>query len=310
MNIILLTKSRKSPLNLHLRRSTVLGLMSAALMTPLLFIATGYKLAQMSAQSASMQVAAGGAPEGGTVAQLGQLETVVRDAREGVNALTLRVGQLQARIIRLDALGKRLVEVANLDKGEFDFDHPPAQGGPAETSHLEPVKIPDFLKELDRLEQQLADREQQLTALESVLMSRTLQAEVFPTGRPVKKGWASSHFGYRTDPFTGKRAFHYGVDFAGVEGSDIISVAAGVVTYAGKKYGYGNLVEVDHGNGISTRYGHNKVILVKVGEKVEKGQVLAKMGSSGRSTGPHVHFEVLKNNKHVNPIRYVKAAAR
>ncbi|UCE89604.1 MAG: M23 family metallopeptidase, partial [Pseudomonadota bacterium] len=135
-----------------------------------------------------------------------------------------------------------------------------------------------------------------------------LQAEVMPAGRPVKRGWLSSYFGKRTDPFTGRRVHHAGVDFAGKLGSDVVAVAAGVVTYSGKRYGYGNLVEIDHGNGYSTRYGHNRENLVKVGDTLKKGHLIAKMGSSGRSTGPHVHFEVLLNGRAVNPKKYVHAS--
>ena len=142
-----------------------------------------------------------------------------------------------------------------------------------------------------------------------MMMNRNLQAEVMPAGRPVTHGWLSSYFGMRTDPFTGHRAFHTGLDFAGKLGSDVVAVAAGVVTYAGKRSGYGNLVEINHGNGYSTRYGHNSKILVNVGQTIKKGQVIAKMGSTGRSTGPHVHFEVLINGHAVNPKKYIQASS-
>ena len=135
-----------------------------------------------------------------------------------------------------------------------------------------------------------------------------LQQKVLPTGRPIKKGWMSSFYGMRNDPFTGKRDFHKGVDFAGKLGSDVTSVAAGVVTWSGDRYGFGMMVEIDHGNGYSTRYGHNLENLVKVGDKVRKGQTIAKMGTSGRSTGPHVHFEVLYNGRAVNPKKYIHAS--
>jgi murein DD-endopeptidase MepM/ murein hydrolase activator NlpD len=147
--------------------------------------------------------------------------------------------------------------------------------------------------------------EEQLDVLEEVIINRQLRKESKPRGRPIEKGWTSSYYGKRTDPFTGKLAMHKGMDFAGKAGSGVIAVASGVVTWSGDRYGYGQLVEINHGNGYATRYGHNAEILVEVGESIEKGQKIALMGSSGRSTGPHVHFEVLKNDRQVNPSKYV-----
>ncbi len=229
------------------------------------------------------------------------------DAEDHLNALAQRLGQLQAHIIRLDALGKRLVDMAELDKGEFDFASRPALGGPEDTTSLQSNTVPDFLAALDGLGQQLDDRGQQLHVLESLLMNRRLASLVQPTGRPIKKGWISSYYGKRTDPISGKKAYHDGIDFAGKRGSEVVAVASGVVTWSGKRYGYGKMVEINHGNGLVTRYAHNQDNLVKVGEKVRKGQSIARMGSSGRSTGPHVHFEVLRNGRTVNPIKYVRA---
>ena len=229
-------------------------------------------------------------------------------AEENVNALARRLGQLQAHVIRLDALGKRLVEVAELDNGEFDFEASPAQGGAGPLAEQQPLEVPDFLSALDEVSQQLSDRERQLGLLSTFLMNSNLQEEVLPTGRPVKSGWISSYFGKRTDPFTGKVGYHEGIDFAGKKGSDIVSVGAGVVSYSGKRSKYGKTVEVSHGNGYVTRYAHNQKNLVRVGDTVKKGDTIALMGSSGRSTGPHVHFEVIRKGKVVNPLRYVRAA--
>ena len=229
-------------------------------------------------------------------------------AQEHVNALAMRLGQLQAHVIRLDALGKRLVQMAELDNGEFDFDNPPAQGGPVQPSGLKALEVPDFLSSLDEISSQLADRERQLSVLTTFLMNSNLQEEVLPAGRPVTSGWISSYYGKRADPFTGKIGFHEGIDFAGKLGSDVVAVASGVVSYAGRKAGYGAIVEISHGNGYVTRYAHNKKNLVQVGDTVKKGDVIAQMGTSGRSTGPHVHFEVLRRGKVVNPLRYIRAA--
>jgi len=133
-----------------------------------------------------------------------------------------------------------------------------------------------------------------------------MKEEVFPEGRPIGRGWISSYYGMRTNPFTGKLQFHKGMDFASKSGSNVQAVAGGVVTWSSKRYGYGNLVEINHGNGYVTRYGHNKENLVQVGDTVKKGQSISLMGSTGRSTGPHVHFEVLKNGRQINPQRFVQ----
>lgn len=239
-----------------------------------------------------------------------KLEESKRQAESQLSALTVRIAELQARLLRLDALGERLTVLTKLDKGEFDFSQPPSVGGP-ETMELGDVyKAPEFLQVIDQLGEQIANREQQLDTLDALLSNRKVQQDVFLAGRPVKKGWMSSPFGRRTDPFKGNIAWHNGVDFAGKLGADIISVASGVVTWSGERYGYGDMVEVNHGNGYITRYAHNSENLVKVGEVVKKGQVLALMGTSGRSTGPHVHFEVYKHGRAVDPASYIHRTIR
>jgi len=240
-----------------------------------------------------------------------KIDEATQDARENMDALALRLGKLQAHVIRLDALGSRLTTMAKLDRGEFDFSQPPAQGGPVSAleKNGKSMGINDFLGALGNLSSQLDNRSQQLNVLETMMMTNNLQAEVEPAGRPISRGWLSSYFGIRTDPFTGRRVHHSGIDFAGKLGSDIVAVAAGVVTFAGRRSGYGNLVEVNHGKGYSTRYGHALSINVKVGDTVKKGQIVAKMGTTGRSTGPHVHFEVLNNGRAVNPKRYIFRAS-
>ncbi|MCI0400494.1 MAG: M23 family metallopeptidase, partial [Gammaproteobacteria bacterium] len=231
------------------------------------------------------------------------IEEARRGAQEDLNALALKLSELQAHVMRLDALGARLVAMANLSAEEFDFHTVPGIGGPVEVGLLteKGMEVADFLESLESLSGQLEDRGEKLAALESLLMNRRLEAEIFPTGSPVKGGWVSSYFGRRTDPLTGRQEFHEGVDFAGRAGSQVIAVAAGIVTWSGRRYSYGNLVEVNHGNGYVTRYAHNKENLVSVGEKVGKGQVIAVLGSTGRSIGAHVHFEVLHNGKAVDP---------
>ncbi len=238
------------------------------------------------------------------------LANVQRDTEENMNALAVRLGEVKSHVIRLDALGQRLIEKAKLDKGEFDFENSPAQGGPEKkgVEKGESMSVPDFMATLDELSKKMDHSSLQLSVLETMIMNRELHDEVYPAGRPIKRGWISSYFGYRTDPFNGRRARHDGIDLAGKKGSEVIAVASGVVTWAGKRYGYGNLVEINHGNGYVTRYGHNEKIEVKVGDAVKKGDTIARMGSTGRSTGPHVHFEVHKNGRVVDPMRYVRAS--
>jgi murein DD-endopeptidase MepM/ murein hydrolase activator NlpD len=241
--------------------------------------------------------------------QRNELAEAKRSAQEDLNALALKLGQLQAHVMRLDALGERITRMSELDDGEFDFGQPPAQGGPlAEPGESAAVPVQDFMTQLNELAQRLEDREEQLQVLESMLRSHSLQEQIVPGGRPIKSGWLSSYYGIRTDPFTGKKAFHGGVDFAGKEGSEVVAVASGVVTWAGDRWGYGKLVEINHGKGYATRYAHSKDILVKLGQRVNKGDVVATMGSTGRSTGPHVHFEVLRNGRAVDPAKYIQAA--
>jgi len=230
------------------------------------------------------------------------------EAQNHLNALAVRMGQMQAQMLRVEALGQHVAQKAKLGGSEFDFDQLPAQGGPADTADTEPLSSLDIMKALDELALQIDDRQRQLEVMEQLVSQRELKQAVSPTGRPIGEGWLSSYYGKRTDPFSGRQEMHKGMDFAGKMGSDVLATAAGVVTWAGKRYGYGQLVEINHGNDLVTRYGHAQEILVKVGERVEPGQKIALMGSSGRSTGPHVHYEVLKNGKQVNPTKYVRAS--
>lgn len=236
-----------------------------------------------------------------------RLVTLSHQAEEGLSTLTQRVGRLQAEMDRLNILGQRLIVHAGLDEGEFDFTNPPAMGGPEFPQTEEVPKVNDFLATIGRLGQEIADRQQQLSLIETVLVERGIRQAALPAGRPLRHGWLSSKYGYRTDPFNGRIAFHSGLDFAGKAGTKILAVAAGVVTWSGKRSGYGNMVEIDHGNGYVTRYAHNHKNLVQVGENVAKGQPIALVGSTGRSTGPHVHFEVLRNGHTVNPLQFVGA---
>lgn len=243
------------------------------------------------------------------------IETIRRQNEDTLDALAIRIAQMNARVIRLDALGSRLTEMAGIDADEFDFDVEPAVGGPEEP--ITPmsysgsnVAIPEIADAMAALDGELANREAQLSVLESLLINENLKERVYPQGRPVTSGWISSYFGKRTDPFTGKPANHTGIDFAGKHGADVVAVADGVVTWSGDRFGYGVMVEINHGNGYATRYAHNSENLVGVGEEVRKGQVIARMGESGRATGPNLHFEVLRNNQRVNPVNFIRDASK
>jgi murein DD-endopeptidase MepM/ murein hydrolase activator NlpD len=229
-----------------------------------------------------------------------------RDLQERLDALAGRVGQMNAHVIRLDALGRRLTEMAHLDKGEFNFDSPPAVGGPENLVEGALVTSPDLSSMLDDLSHQIKDRERQLGVLESLISTRNLSRQLVPQGRPVLQGFISSYFGQRADPFDGHQAIHKGVDFAAPAGSQVVAVASGIVTYSKERFGYGRTVEINHGNGYVTRYGHNQKILVDVGDTIQKGQAIALIGSTGRSTGPHLHFEVLKEGRAIDPMSFVR----
>lgn len=243
-------------------------------------------------------------------AQREAIDVTRQQTEDTLDALAIRIGQMNARVIRLDALGRRLTDMGGLDDGEFDFDAEPALGGPEEPYPAgSAVAVPEVLLAMRELDSQLDDREAQLGALESVLMTQSLSERVYPAGRPVNSGWMSSYFGRRTDPFTGKPANHKGVDFAGKAGSKVVAVADGVVTWSAKRYGYGQMVEINHGNGYATRYAHNSENLVEVGEEVKKGQTVALMGDTGRATGPNLHFEVLQQGRAVNPVKFIQQGA-
>jgi murein DD-endopeptidase MepM/ murein hydrolase activator NlpD len=229
-----------------------------------------------------------------------------RHSEAHLNALARRLGELQAEMLRLNALGSRLTRMAKLDPREFNFSEPPGLGGP-ERPLAATAPAPNTLEALDKLSRQLETQREKLAALESVLLDKKLTAQVTPSGWPVDGGWMSSAFGHRTDPFTGHQARHDGVDIASRLGSPILAMGDGVVTWASEKTGYGLMVEVTHESGLITRYAHARAALAKVGDIVAKGQTIALVGSTGRSTGPHLHFEVVKNGVAVNPAQYLRA---
>ncbi len=234
---------------------------------------------------------------------LEKTRSVVEDQ---VGALAARVGQMQAQLLRLDALGKHLTEVAKLDRGEFDFDHPPALGGPESGSSGAGPSVPSLEATLDSVGAAIEDRQRQLSALQNLILTRELARQIVPGGRPVEAGYISSLYGQRTDPFDGRNAFHTGLDFAAAAGTRVLAVADGIVSHAGIDGGYGQLIEITHGNGYVTRYAHNAKLLVERGQTVKRGEPIALIGSTGRSTGTHLHFEVLRDGRPVNPLSFVR----
>jgi murein DD-endopeptidase MepM/ murein hydrolase activator NlpD len=225
--------------------------------------------------------------------------------RQSLDALAKRLGQMQAQMQRLDALGMRLAQSAGIKLSEFAFDKQPGEGGPYIPSAQQDVSLDSLSHQIDKLALSMDDRNDKLTVLETLLLQDRSNKWLIPSGMPVRNSWFSSNFGVRIDPFTGKSAMHEGVDFVVPTGTPVYASAGGVVDFADFHPQFGNLVEIDHGNGVVTRYAHNSKLLVKVGQIVKLGQEISLSGSTGRATGPHVHFEVRYQGTAQNPIRFL-----
>lgn len=239
---------------------------------------------------------------------LAEQQVAIQDTRRHtdahLNALTRRLGEMQAELLRLNALGARLTRMAKLDPREFNFSEPVGVGGPERPGVA--GTAPDTRQALESLSRHLDRQREKLKALESVMLDRKLSAQITPSGWPVDGGWVSSGFGVRTDPFTGRQSAHDGADIAARLGSPVYAMGDGVISFAGDKQGYGLTVEVTHQSGLVTRYAHLRALLAKVGDRVKKGQTVALVGTTGRSTGPHLHFEVVKQGVAVNPAGYLQ----
>jgi len=310
MNVVIFGKGFGKPRQINLSGISVWGVavICAGIVSAFGF-AGGYWLSTATGSGVSLTEVAQLSDE--LQVQRDSIQTIRQGNEDTLDALAIRMAQMNARIIRLDALGRRLTDMADLDDGEFDFNTAPALGGPEEpVATGSNVAIPELVESMTAFDHQLDNREAQLGVLESVLMGQNLKDRVYPQGRPVGSGWISSYFGKRTDPFTGKPANHTGIDFAGKLGDPVAAVADGVVTWSADRYGYGIMVEINHGNGYSTRYAHNAENLVAVGDEVKKGQAVAHMGETGRATGPNLHFEVLKDGRRVNPVNFIREASK
>ena len=309
MNVILVPQNNSRGVNVSLSHRHVLVLVVVGLiLLPALIGTVAFKIQGLLTRSSfDHDIALITAQKRELAAQRRTVLALKAHTSAHLNALAQRLGFLQAQVLRLNALGERLTRMARLDPREFDFSQNPGLGGPANSLTDSP---PPLLTTINHLTAKINRQTHRLKALESVLMDKQLLAAVTPSGWPVTGGWLSSHFGWRADPFSGRRSLHQGVDIASPMGSPIKAMGTGVVTYAGPKRGYGRLVEINHGNGYATRYAHVSKVLVKVGDRVEKGSPVALVGTSGRSTGPHLHFEVRKHGRSINPAAYLNPKKR
>jgi murein DD-endopeptidase MepM/ murein hydrolase activator NlpD len=233
-------------------------------------------------------------------------ERVQSYLRDSLNAMSSKVGELQARMLRVDVVGERLTKVAGLKPQEFMFDRVPGRGGAESSVPSTELTMTDLGTTLDRLSRDLEDRTDKLRVLESMLTEDSAKRRLVPSGMPTQSGFHSSNFGWRIDPFTGLNAFHEGIDFMAEPGTPIVAAAGGVVVYADRHPQYGNMIEIDHGNDLVTRYAHASKLLVKVGDVVLRGGKIAEVGDTGRSTGTHLHFEVRHRGAAQNPARFLR----
>ena len=228
------------------------------------------------------------------------------EMKDNMTALAVKVGELQARILRLDAFGERLARAANIKRDEFRFDEKPGQGGPLVGGGMaRDLSVTEFQQMLSEISRVLDDRSDKLGVLDSFLMDDRLARKTIPTTLPITAGYYSSNYGQRIDPITGRSTFHTGVDLIAPQGTPVLAAAGGVVSAVEFQPEYGNIVDVDHENGLTSRYAHLSKSIVKVGDVVMKGQNIALVGSTGRVTGPHLHFEVREKGIPLNPNKFL-----
>ena len=308
MNVIVFTNDHRRPLRFSLGRNRLVALLIAGSTVASFVVGgIGYLFGDRFGGQAQQITRSLRALQTELASQNLTIASLRKGNDEHLNALALRLGEIQARALRLEALGERLTIIGKLDDGEFDFRSMPALGGPMEPIDSKQLGRIDLDLETFKLEQRMVKQSRQLTVLETLIANRELDKALEPAGRPVKKGWLSSPYGKRADPFTALPAMHYGIDFSGARNSDILAVAGGVVTWSAVRAGYGRTVDIDHGNGYMTRYAHNEFNSVAVGDRVRAGDSIALMGSSGRATNTHVHFEVWYEGRKINPTEVVRA---
>ncbi|MFA5912357.1 MAG: M23 family metallopeptidase [Burkholderiales bacterium] len=243
-------------------------------------------------------------------AQEQQTRSAKEFMRENLNAMAVRVGQMQAQMVRLDALGERLSALAGIKPQEFRMNELPGRGGALPTSMpVQDLSMSQLTGQLDVLSKHMENRYDYMGILENRLFDSRAKKKLMPTARPVDVDWNASSFGWRIDPITGQNAMHEGIDFLVDAGTPVHAAAGGVVVVAQFHPQYGYMVDIDHGNDFTTRYAHNSKLLVKAGDVVQRGAIIALSGSTGRSTGPHVHFEVRYKGVAQNPNRFLQASA-
>lgn len=226
-----------------------------------------------------------------------------------LNAMALKLGELQAQLLQLDGLGEHLAKVAGLKPQELPSLQPgrvPGRGGAESSLPAHALSVAEFADLLAKLTRQVDERSDQLGVLDALLVQDSANRRFLPTLAPVVDGWFSSNFGYRIDPFSGQQSYHEGVDFPAETGTPIVAAASGKVIFADVNREYGKMIEVDHGNGLVSRYAHASSMAVREGDLVVRGQQIATVGSTGRSTGPHLHFEVRLNGVPQNPARFLQ----
>ena len=226
--------------------------------------------------------------------------------RENLNAMASKLGQMQAQLLRLDTLGERLAKTAGFKPQEFMFDQLPGRGGAVSTLPTYDLSLGDLSRQVDLLTKQMDDRTDKLGILDSLMIFDSAKKKLLPSVLPVESGWYSSNFGWRIDPFSGMRAFHEGMDFMAEVGTAAHAAAGGVVIYSDFHPQYGNMIEIGHGNGLITRYAHLLKRQAKIGDVVLSGGKIGAVGNTGRSTGPHLHFEVRQNGAPLNPVRFLR----
>jgi len=226
-----------------------------------------------------------------------------RFMRENLDAMARKLGEMQARLVQLDALGERVSSLAGVNIA--DFRAPAGQGGALISSRA--LSMEELQATVAELEHTFGQQVDLMTVLESRLIDQRIRSMMVPTQQPVAAGHLGSAFGWRIDPFTGRNALHTGLDFQAEPGTSILSAAGGVVVTQETHPAYGNMVEVDHGNHLVTRYAHASRVFVKRGDVVKRGQKIAEVGTTGRSTGPHLHFEVLVQGVPQDPYKFLSA---